>query len=352
MVSSPSPPAAPDPKATAQAQGAMNRDTAITQNLVNSTNQITPQGTLTYDQTGTRGFTDSDGKWVEVPTLTATTTYSPEQQRLYDLGLQTQTNLGNIGVEQSDKIRGILNQPFEFDAAIDNKLAQFQRGLLDPQWSDQKNALESSLINKGIRPGTELYDREMRNFSTQRQSAYDQAYVDAYGKAAQTALTERNQPINEISALMSGSQVSQPNFGQTPTSGVAPTDYIGAVNTKYQADLAAYNSEVQSNNAMMSGLFGLGSAALGGWMRSDITSKENVDVVGERPDSLHVIDFDYKPESGVDDGRRHRGLVAQEVAQVYPNAVAKDASGKMNVDYSRVPGGLIYLGMSAKKKAA
>jgi len=47
-MNTPSAPAAPDPTATATAQGNMNTNTAITQQLLNQTNQVTPYGDLTY----------------------------------------------------------------------------------------------------------------------------------------------------------------------------------------------------------------------------------------------------------------------------------------------------------------
>ncbi len=167
----------------------------------------------------------------------------------------------------------------------------------------------------------------------------------------QEQATLRNQPINEISALMSGSQVSAPNYTSTPTPGIAPVDYLGAVQQNLNQQNLGYNAQINSNNAFMSGLFGLGSAALGGWMRSDIASKEDIEVVGERADGLHVIDFDYKPEEGLGNGR-HRGLVAQEVAQVYPRAVARDRSGKLAVNYDAVPSGsMMALGEYARRFA-
>src|SRR5678815_5513944 len=94
-------PAPQDPAATAAAAAASNKQTAITQYGLNATDQVTPYGNLSYAQ----GTPWSDG----TPHYTATTTLSPEQQNLYNLGTQTQSNLGNIGVEQSDKVRGILN---------------------------------------------------------------------------------------------------------------------------------------------------------------------------------------------------------------------------------------------------
>ncbi|WP_430439002.1 tail fiber domain-containing protein [Shinella sp.] len=45
-------PQAPDPLATATSQSQMNRDTAMTNFLMNAVNQVTPYGSLTYKQTG------------------------------------------------------------------------------------------------------------------------------------------------------------------------------------------------------------------------------------------------------------------------------------------------------------
>lgn len=45
-------PSAPDPLATATSQSQMNRDTAMTNFLMNAVNQVTPYGSLTYKQTG------------------------------------------------------------------------------------------------------------------------------------------------------------------------------------------------------------------------------------------------------------------------------------------------------------
>jgi hypothetical protein len=204
-------------------------------------------------------------------------------------------------------------------------------------------AAETALINKGLRPGTEAFEREMGRVGQQENDAYNQLLLTGRGQAVQEGLTERNQPINDISALMSGSQVSQPNFTNTPQPGVAPTDVIGAQQQSLNQQNVGYQAQLAQNQGMMNGLFGLGKTALGGWMMSDIDTKENIEVVGERADGLHVIDFDYKPEFGIDNDR-HRGLIAQEVAEVYPGAVARVPSkgNRMAVNYSKVPGGGLF----------
>lgn len=260
-MKTPAAPPAPDPNALASAQTQSNKQTAITQAQMNMIDQNTPQGTLKYQQQGT--WENGD------PRFAATQEYSPDQQKIYDLGTQTEQNIGQIGVDQSKRIQGLLSTPYQSTAATDNRIAQMQRGFLDPQWADQEKSLNSKLINSGVRPGTAAYDREMGNFSKNKQSAYDQMYLDAFKTAEGSALTERNQPINEISALLSQSQVSNPVYANTPTTGVAPTDVIGANQLALNQGNVNAQMQQQSNMGLMSGLFGLGGigmrGAFGGW---------------------------------------------------------------------------------------
>lgn len=335
-MNTPEAPAAPDPVKTAQAQSASNKDTAVAQYGLNATNQVTPNGSLTYNQIGTW----SDG----TPRFEATTSLSPQQQALYDKTNVTQNNLADIGTSQSAKIGQLLNSPLDLNTATEGKIDELGRARLDPQFQREGAALDTSLINKGIRPGSTAWNDAHTQFSQQKNDAYNQLYLSGRGQGAQEALTQRNQPINEISALLSGSQVSQPGFTNTPSPGVAPTDVIGAQQQSLNQQNVGYNAQVANQQAMTNGLFKLGSTALGGWAMSDIDTKENIEVVGERSDGLHVIDFDYKPEFG--GGKDNRGLIAQEVAQVYPNAVTRvPAMGnRMAVNYAAVPKGMMALG--------
>jgi hypothetical protein len=86
-------------------------------------------------------------------------------------------------------------------------------------------------------------------------------------QAASELMAERNQPINEITALMSGGQVNQPSFGNTPQSSVANTDVAGITQAAYENSLIPWKQKNAENAAMMGGLFSLGGAALGGWGR-------------------------------------------------------------------------------------
>lgn len=260
MVSTPK---APDPVATANAQATLNQNTATTQSLLNQTNQVTPWGSVTYNQTGNNSFTDSSGKTTTVPQFTQTTQYDPAHQAIFDKTTETQTNLANLGADQSAKFQDYLSKPFSFnnqDAADWSYDLASSRIL--PQQQQGQQALESRLINSGIRPGTAAWDNEMQRNTNANSDQLNQLALNGRSQAFGEALTTRNQPINEIGALLSGSQISNPGQGATatPQTSVGGVDYTGLVNQQYQSQLA------QSQGAL-GGLFGLagslGSAALG-----------------------------------------------------------------------------------------
>lgn len=246
---------------TAEEQSGLNKESAIAQSNLNSVNQVTPSGSLTYKTTGT----NPDG----TPIRTATTNLSPDEQNIYNLGQTTRSNIGQIGVDQSSRIGKLLGTPVNLsNDATEARLMELGHKRLDPVLAQRRSSTETDLINRGITPGTEAYDRAMRGVTQGENDAYSQLLLTGHGQGVQEALTERNQPINEITALQSGSQVSQPNFVNAPQSNVAatnlggtnlgPIDYSGMVNSNYLAG-------VSQNNAMLGGLAGIAGTALGGW---------------------------------------------------------------------------------------
>jgi hypothetical protein len=63
-------------------------------------------------------------------------------------------------------------------------------------------------------------------------------------------LQQRAQPLNELSALRSGTQVQMPTgTGQAQTPNMANTDIMGAYNNQYQGQLDAYNAQVGTANS-------------------------------------------------------------------------------------------------------
>ena len=168
----------------------------------------------------------------------------------------------------------------------------------------------------------------MDDFNRGRSDAYNQLLLTGRGQSVQEALAERNQPINEITALLNGSQVSQPNFINTPQSPVAGVDYIGLKNQQYQAQMQAYQQQVASKNAMMGGLFGMIGSGVS--MFSDKRLKENIKPVGKLNDGTKIYSYNYKG-----DDAPQVGVMAQEAEKKHPDAIG-EVFGFKTVDYSKI----------------
>lgn len=308
-------PKPPDPAKTAAAQAQSNKETAIAQYGLNATNQITPQGNLSYTQIG---------KWEDgTPRYQATQTFSPEQQKLYEQQTMLGGKLNDLAIGQTDRLSGVMSQPINLNnEATESRLMELGRKRLDPIAAQRKASTEADLINRGIRPGTEAYNRAMTAVGQQENDAYNELLLKGRAQSVQEALAERNQPINEISALMGGGQVTTPQFVNTPQPGVNGTDVAGITNNAYQQKMQGY----QSN---MSGLLGLGTA-MGGWMFSDRRLKSNVSRVGTHRLGVGIYEYDIG-------GSRQRGVMADEIAHVMPQAVRK--SGDFyQVNYDMIGG--------------
>lgn len=321
-----SPPAPPDPKETAAAQTAMNKETAITQYGLGATNQVTPQGTLSYKQIGS---------WPDgTPRYEATTAYSPEQQALYGQQQEFDKKFNDLALGQTDRLSGVLNQPLNLDnQAVESRLFELGRQRLDPMFAQQNEALRTRMANQGIELGSEAYKNAFGIQGQKENDAMTQLLLSGRGQSIQELLTQRNQPINEITALMSGGQVTQPNFTGTPQPQVAGTNYAGLVSDNYQQQLSAWNAQQQQQAAGMGGLFGLGGNLLGGWARggfampSDRRLKKNIRQVGNLENGLPVYEYSFNWEN-----KTRHGLMADDVERFRPEAVA-EINGYKHVNY-------------------
>lgn len=236
----------------------MNLDTALTQQLVNMTNQVGPWGSTTYTQDGNASFVNSQGQTVNIPRFTQTTTYTPEQQAIFDRSTQAQGNLAQLAVDQSARMGEYLSTPFQFDNQDAADWAyDLASSRIRPQQEQNREALDASLVNRGIRPGTAAYQREMTRMDQSDTDQMNQLALTGRSQAFSEAVAQRNQPINELTAFLSGSQVSNPTtgFSATPQAQVAGVDYAGLVNSNYQA-------RVSQSNDLMGGLFGLAGAGV------------------------------------------------------------------------------------------
>lgn len=296
MVSQPK---SPDPYDTASAQQNANVGSSVASSIVNNPNQSNVYGNLNYSLAGYETVKDANGKDIQVPRYNRTETLSPEQMQLYQKQNQMQQNLGQLGVDQSAKLQGLLGTnltteglegwnrgtmpttytPEMFSAERDKT----QQALLDryyAQANPQREQQEAKLAARGMSPGSQQWGAVQDSQNRQDVDAANQAFLaggqeqsrmfglqQASDSAAnnyaaflnnlrQGQLQERqavrNAPINEISALMSGSQVTVPQYQSFSQQGVESTPIGSYIMQDYQ------NRANQAANTN-AGLFGLGS---------------------------------------------------------------------------------------------
>ena len=91
-----------------------------------------------------------------------------------------------------------------------------------------------TLHHYGLPPGVDFFAEDF----AARFAGFCEAVARALQREGETAPVY--QPINEISALLSGGQVTNPSFVPTQGQSMPTVDYAGLVGQKYQNDLAAY----------------------------------------------------------------------------------------------------------------
>lgn len=332
--SSPSPPPAPDYYAGAAATAADNLGATRAAAAANRVSQYTPYGSLVYNRDPSAATPDEG--W------SATQTLSPEQQQILERNQNLSTGLLGTAETGLGKVDELLSNP----TIDESKLAEMPisgmsvqdaiMSRLEPQMGRQREQLDQSLANQGIPIGSEAYQNAMTDRGQQENDMMIQAGLQGIntglgarqqGIQEQTYLQDR--PLNVVNALRTGSQVTMPNFTTVPQQATTTgANYLGAAQSQGQWDQNMYNQGIGSNNAMMSGLYNLGAAAL---MWSDRRLKSNIHRIGEHPLGIGIYEYDVF-------GARDVGVMADEVEQVMPEAVVLHPNGYKMVNYSMLGG--------------
>lgn len=349
--------AVPDPAATVAAQSASNKDTAITQAQLNSVNQVTPDGSLTYSQNGT---------WADgTPRLTATTALNPTQQQSYDQQQQLDLGTNTLANQQLGRISDAVSTPFSYagmpaaPTASDAGRQQVIDALygestkrLDPQFQQSEEALRTRLANQGINdPNSDAYKTAMQDFNFSKNDAYGSARNSAIAaggdeqtrefglqgterdRAINESLQQRNQPLNEAAALLGTSSVAAPTFVNTPQTSVGQTDVIGANALSSNVAMNNMNQKNAYNSALIGALAGAGGTAAGLAAKSDRRLKQNIQQLGTLPLGIGLYSFTYRNDP---QQTAHIGVMADEVQTVMPEAVTTGEDGFMMVNYSKL----------------
>lgn len=269
---SPAPAPAPDYKGASEATAQGNIDASRLATKANRVNTYTPYGNITYSQNPN----DQD-IW------SANVSLDPTQQRLLDQQNQTSINLAGLQNSAFNRVQNTLDQPYadtyktqDYTSLIDNANKQLL-ARLNPQYDQQQSQLDQKLANQGITMGSEAWRNAQNQFGQTRNDANTQAALQAIQLGQQQAqldmaqqgqqyaqeTTNRNAPLNELSAIRTGSQVTNPsqvNSAQQATTQGA--NYLGAAQAQGNYDQALYNSQAGSASAGNSATAGLAGAAM------------------------------------------------------------------------------------------
>lgn len=270
-------PDAPNPKKVIPLEGAENRRTALTQAMLANANVKTPYGTQRVT-------------WVKDPvtgnyTPNLTQAYTPGQQEIFDINEDVQKRMGLLGLDVADAAGGALGQPLDFSGApampgdataIRDKVIAAMMGRVNEDTARTRDQVHSELIAAGIPAGSKAYADRMALIDRGYNDARDRAFLSAGQEAARDfgmglqgrqqgiseILAQRQQPLNELSAIRTGAQIAPLQFGQTQGAPVRPTDVAGAYDRLYQGQLDAYNARVGQQNSLLGTAGQLGAAAI------------------------------------------------------------------------------------------
>jgi hypothetical protein len=216
----------------------------------------------------------------------------------------------------------------------------FQRGQFHNQAQDQQYTQNLGTGEFGNNAQTQQMQNGMAAAGFNNQAGAQQFNQDVQNanfantgrqQQIQEASYLRNLPLNDIAALLgTGGGVQNPTFGNVSQVGVAAPDYMGQVNSTFNAQQGQYNQAQQNRSAGLGAIFGL-AGQLAPLAFSDIRLKQNIVRVGTLANGLATYAFNY-----IGGKARQFGIMAQDALHVVPNAVIVAPNGYLAVDYRKV----------------
>jgi hypothetical protein len=242
--------------------------------------------------------------------------------------------IGQAGQEQQ-RMMDMAAQRAGFENSAQQQ--EYEQGLGRGSFANQAQAQQNAQNAGAASFGNQGLAQQL----AQQQSVFN-AQNAARNQYMQEQYAQRNQPINEITSLLSGSQVQSPNFLNTPSSQIPTTDVAGLINQNFAQQQSNYNTASQSWNSLMGGILGLGAGAL---KMSDERTKDNVTKLGTvfsatprgEDKELPIYEYSYKADPSK---ARHVGPMAQDVEKVDRGAV-KTIRGTKYIKPDRVMGNIL-----------
>lgn len=232
---------------------------------------------------------------------------------------------------------------------IKNALYESSMYTLRPEFESQDRQLTDYLSNRGIPLGGEAYTRALRSLRRDRGNQLNQLGLQSTlaASAEQDRLVRLAEAQRAARLAETGSATQGIDLGFFGN--VAGIDAAGIISGQEGAQNAynlsrfqdAQNRRSASLNEIIKGGFGAlsagagagaggGGAASGAAAASDINLKENIKKTGEE-NGFNIYEFNYKG----DPDKRYRGVMAQEVKEIMPEAVI-EMDGYLAVNYDTI----------------
>lgn len=247
-----------------------------------------------------------------------------EQSRLFGIDKairdqQLQERMGQYGTQLSSAQLEALNRQAEFGAGMQGRQQRVAEDLaranlgLQTRGQGLQEALSQFNTGMSLRQQDE---RENLNQIAASQNRYD--------RLLRETMMERQNPYNELAAILQGSPaIGMPAAPAPAQYQMAPSDITGLINNQFAVDSA-------NQQAKKSGLTNLGSTGLMALALSDKRLKDKIVKIG-RIGVHDLFEWTWKPNKFGLAGKA-QGVVAQLVQTVSPRAVY-ERDGFLAVDY-------------------
>lgn len=227
----------PDARETAGFQTGTNIGTTLLNRALGNTGTSSPFGTTKFKQLGKKNdfvYKDpyTDEKY-RIPTFKEVTKLKPKEKEQLRLQRKTETNLLRTARDQSKAIGEHLSTPFQLGAfdfgadlgvdaytpggidaeaytpgasldgevyrgdpltlgneATEARLFDLGSKRLDPRFAREQETLQSSLLARGIREGSDAWNAAMGNFNEGRNDAYNSLLLSGRAQAANESMAE------------------------------------------------------------------------------------------------------------------------------------------------------------------
>ena len=252
----------------------------------------------------------------------------------YDNTLQ---NLLNNAYNMSQNVSNMGDYTFSVDGSDDARKRAEEAtynsytSLLAPEFARQTNNLETRLQNQGIGVGSNAYNNAMNTLLKNQNDTYNNAAYNSV-LAGQNAYSQSLN--NAINAGTFGNS-AQRNYlsqilAQLQNSYSGYDNAMNIYNIQNPSDARISNAKQSNSSAQINtGKQFLGNAlSAAAMMFSDVRLKENLRPVGRLDNGLTVYCFNFAGSKV-----SQLGLLAQEVAEVIPEAVFEDENGYLMLNY-------------------